>query len=125
MSIDNILLKKESQKLISNIKRGSRLAKTKHYEEAVAAFEDAIISAGLILQKDKEVSKDFKCDKMILALKGLQLKAYAEKIEKENPENTEELQEKMAKIAQGPINRNNPYLIEIIRAMDECEYLLE
>ena len=121
MPIDKKLFEKEAKTLISKIKEGSSLARDKEYEKAVNCFSDAIISAGLILQKDQAVGRKLKLDKVILVIKGYQLKAYMEKLSASGNAGKSEILEKMEEIARGPISFENEYFGKISRAMDEYE----
>ena len=128
MSIEKTLFEEESKKLTSYIKEGLKLSKEKKYPEAVEAYSNAIISAGLILQKDEKLGLDLRYDRLIKALLGYQMEVYVEMAEEcvsseedYDYEKVEEIKEKINKIAQGPLNERNKNQIDIIKAIDECE----
>jgi len=114
-------LEEEYEKIGRHMLNGISLTEKKQYEEAISEYLNAGISAGLILQKDIDYGKKLKCDIILLGLEGLRLQTYWDIIEDPKIEDKDKIKEKMEEIARGPISRKNKYLMEIVRALEECE----
>src|SRR3989344_5804584 len=114
-------LEEEYEKIGRHMLNGISLTEKKQYEEAISEYLNAGISAGLILQKDIDYGKKLKCDIILLGLEGLRLQTYWDIIEDTKIEDKDKIKEKMEEIARGPISRKNKYLMEIVRALEECE----
>jgi hypothetical protein len=115
----------EASNLANRFEEGVELGRSENYHEAIRCLDEAIISAGLLLTRDQQLGRRMRLDKTILVAKGCQIKAYTHMItETDDPQTQMQLVQDAEKIARGRLNRSNPYLNEIIDAMNEwgeCE----
>lgn len=118
MSINRELFKKEALNAINGIEESIEFGLDCEYDRVIERLNDVIISSDLLMQKDFELGRLLRLDKIILVAKHYQIMAYEYKMENE-PEHREKIAQEMIKIAKGYINSENPYFVEITEAMEE------
>ncbi len=121
MGLDIELAEREIKLLAEAFENGMREGKEGRYDDAVYSLNMALISAGRMMNRDPAVGRELKLDKVMLVIKGFQLKAYQEKLIHGQGERKEIFQ-KMRDIARGEVDeQKNPYAKKIFDAMDKLE----
>jgi hypothetical protein len=120
LPIEIKVFEQEAYNLVKGLYDSIDFVNNGKYDRSIESLTDVIISSGRLMQRDPEIGKLLRLDRTILVAKGFQLSSYVNKMDVE-PENREQIVQKMRGIAQGDITFDNPHFSEIIDALNEWE----